>query len=295
MAINLTNSNIKGNCDLKCDYVFNYGNSNSIATNMGSSIQISYEDSVVPPVTYNNVKYIVSMIQIVYPSIILYNNSQALGNIIIEHTSVKDKGILLVIIPLVSSSSTSTGSNLITQVIQSVATNAPNTKENVNLNIQGFTLQSIVPKAPYYTTTLSNGSTVIMYDLNNAIGISDTTNQSLTTIISNTTATASSSNSIFYNSKGPNSQTSGGEDEIYISCHPTGNSEEETKVTFEKQKNDVFTINWSKLSKNPLFITFLYACIFIILLLFLSMVINMLSSTTLKLPSFSSRNKVNNK
>lgn len=293
MAINLTNSNIKGNCDLKCDYNFNYSNSNSIATNMGTSIQVSYEDTGVPPVSYNNIKYIVSMIQISYPSSILYNNSPALGSLIIQHTSVKDKGILQVIIPLVSSSSTSTASSFLNQIIQSVTTNAPNTKENVNLNIQGFTLQNIVPKTPYYTTTLSNGTTVIMYDLNNAIGISETSYQSLTTIISSNSgnnpliSTNNSNYSIFYNPKGPNSQSSSGEDDIYISCHPTGNSEEQSTVSFERKKNETTVINWSKLSQNPFFIVFLYALIFVVLLAFLSMIINMLSSSSLKLPSFS--------
>lgn len=293
MAINLTNSNIKGNCDLKCDYNFNYGNSNSIATNMGNSIQISYEDSGIPPVTYNNIKYNVSVIQISYPSAILYNNSQAYGNIIIEHTSLKDKGILQVIIPLVTSSSTSTASSLISQIIQSVATTAPNTKENVNLNIPNFTLQNIVPKGPYYTTSLSNGVTAIMYDLDYAIGISNTTCETLSTIISSGPVTTSSSNSnysIFYNSKGPNNQITGNE-EIYISCQPTGNSEEDTAVSFEKQKNETTLINWSTLSQNPFFIIFVYICVFIILLYLLSMAINMLSSTSIKLPFFGSKNK----
>ena len=294
MAINLTNSNVKGNCDMKCDYNFKYNNSNSIATNMGSFIQVSYEDSGIPPVTYNNIKYIVSSIQILYPSIIYYNNSNSFGNIVIEHTSLKNKGLLYVIIPLVISASTSTASSLITQIIDSVATNAPNTKENVNLNINGFTLQNIIPKSPFYTISPSSQETFILYDLNNAIGLSDTTAQTLGTIITKATNSPlppnASSISIFYNPKGPNSLSTG-EDEIYISCHPTGQSEEETTVSFEKQKNTTTLINWSKLSQNPIFIIFVYIFIFIVLLLFLSLVINMLSSTTLRIPFFTSKNK----
>lgn len=290
MAINLTNTNVKGKCDLKCDYNFKYSNSNSIATNMGSSIQISYEDTGIPPVSYNNIKYIVSMIQITYPSIILYNNSPSLGSLLIEHTSIKDKGIFQVIIPLVTGSSSSTASFLISQIIQSVAINAPNTKENVNLNIQDFTLQSIIPNAPFFTTTTSNSIPIIMFDLKNAISISDTDYQSLSKIItaSSTNQSSSSGYNIFYNPKGPNSQKPR-EDEIYISCHPTGNSEEDTSVTYEKQTNTTTTINWDTLSQNPIFIVFLYATIFIILLFFLSSCINMLSSTSIKILSFSSK------
>ena len=290
MAINLTNTNIKGKCDLKCDYNFKYSNSNSIATNMGTSIQISYEDTGVPPVSYNNIRYIVSMIQITYPSAILYNNAPALGSILIEHTSVKDKGIFQVIIPLITGSSSSTASFLISQIIQSVAINAPNTKENVTLNIQDFSLQNIIPNAPFFTTNASNGTPLILFELKNAITISDTDYKSLSTIItaSSTTQTSSSTYSIFYNPKGPNSQRPL-EDEIYISCHPTGNSEENTDVTYEKQTNTTTTIDWSTLSQNPIFIVFLYASIFIILLFFLSSGINMLSSTSIKLPSFTSK------
>jgi hypothetical protein len=239
MAINLTNSNIKGKCDLKCDYNFKYSNSNSIATNMGTSIQISYEDTGIPPATYNNIKYIVSMIQITYPSSILYNNSPALGSLLIEHTSIKDKGIFQVIIPLISGSSTSTASFLISQVIQSVATNAPNTKENVNLSIQDFTLQSIIPNAPFFTTNTSNGTPLIMFDLKNAISISDTDYQSLSNIItaSSTNQSSSSSNNIFYNPKGPTSGggSSSGNDNIYIDCQPVNVSEETIQMSTENK------------------------------------------------------------
>ena len=84
--INISQQNVIGKCDLKCDYNFKYTNSNSIATNNGMVIQISYEDSGVPPVTYNNVKYNVDYLLISQPSVHNFNGSQAVAELLIIHS-----------------------------------------------------------------------------------------------------------------------------------------------------------------------------------------------------------------
>jgi len=298
MGINISKQYVKGNCDLKCDYNFTYHNSNSIATNMGTTIQISYEDSGIPPVTYNNVKYNVNAIQICYPSSFLYNGVNAAANIIIEHASIKDKSILAVVIPIVLSGETSSGSSLISEVIQSVANSAPNTNENVTLNLEGFSLQHIVPKKPFYTTSIATFITYILYDLEDAIPISEATYDTLTKIVkANPSETPTEIDNLpvddimplFYNSKGPN-RFSSNDDDIYISCQPTGHSEEEKEVDFKKKNSTTtFDTDLSKLFKNPYFIYFFYAVIFIILLAFLSMIINMISSSNVKVPFMSKK------
>ena len=42
--IDISLSNITGNCQLKCSYNFNYNNSSCIATNRGDYIKLSYDN-----------------------------------------------------------------------------------------------------------------------------------------------------------------------------------------------------------------------------------------------------------
>jgi hypothetical protein len=298
-VINISQQSVKGNCDLKCDYNFKYHKSNSIATNAGSAIQISYEDSGIPPVTYNNVKYNVDYIVLTYPSYVLYNGNNAIGNLEILHTSVKDKSVLVVLIPLTISDDITKSSTLINNIISAVSNNAPNLNENVTLNISDFTLQDLVPKKPFYTgTSIFN---LIFFDLDGAISISQSSYNTLTKIISLSQGTETPSQlaiiqsssaysndlfPLFYNSKGPNNSNNNVDGDIYISCQPTGNSNEEKLVSFTKEKNPTttFELDLKKLFKNPYFIYFFYALLFIILLVFISLLINTISSSSIKIP-----------
>ena len=303
--VDVSQQYVKGKCDLKCDYSYKYHKSNSIATNSGSSIMISYEDSGVPPVTYNNIKYNVDFIEITYPSSALYNGSPALANLAILHTSVKHNSLLIIIIPIVLSESTNRASSFTSDIINSVASSAPNDGEKVTLNIPDFSLQDVIPKKPFYTLSEFTIFNLILFDLEGAIPMSQTTFDTFSKIIqagqgetSSQLATILASPNaskeiipLFYNSKGPNSSNNV-EDEIYISCKPTGNSEETENVTFQKQKNSTsaFQVDLAKLFKNPYFVYLFYALIFIVLLVFLNMIINIISSGGMKIPFFSKKN-----
>jgi hypothetical protein len=54
--INISPSNVKGRCDLKCSYSFKYSESNSTAKNNGVVIDLTYDSTSTPPVNYNNGK-----------------------------------------------------------------------------------------------------------------------------------------------------------------------------------------------------------------------------------------------
>jgi hypothetical protein len=77
---------------------------------------------------------------------------------------------------------------------------------------------------------------------------------------------------LFYNKKGPNSSSSSsGESDIYISCQPTGNSEQNVDVIYDKPSTSVDVFS------SPIFKVLAGALIFIIsfyaihlLILFLS-------------------------
>jgi hypothetical protein len=216
------------------------------AKNNGVLIGLAPDTEKVPPVTYNNQKYNVSGITIFSPSIHIFNGATAAAEIIIEHNPVKGGSQLIVCIPIISSSESSTASNLITDVLQSVSSNAPASGETTNLAINGFTLQDIVPKKPFYSyTSTSDNADFIVFDITNAIGLSSSTLTTLQQIIK-PYPLPTPGGQLFFNSTGPNTTSIG--DGIYISCQPTGSSEEETAVTYDK---NVTTYDFTDITNNP--------------------------------------------
>jgi len=271
----ISSSNISGKCDLKCSYNYDYSSSNSTATNKGVLIELSYENSTSPPVLYNNEKYSVIIVYITCPSIHLFNGSVAAGEIIIEHTPVSGGKLLNVAIPIISSTDTSYASNIITEIIQSVSTNAPAEGDSTTLNIPNFTLQNIVPNKPFYTYTTDN-SNWIVYGSILGIPLSSATLTTLGEIIK-VFPLPTPGNALFVNSSGPNMTTTVN-DEIYISCNPTGSSEETTGVTYTKNSQN---LNLSSLMNNSI-VKILFGCIFFIVILLILNKIYTLISTVKK-------------
>ena len=243
--INISKQNISGKCDLKCAYNFKYSESNLTAKNNGVNIALTPDSKKVPPVTYNNQKYNVSEIIILSPSIHIFNGATVAAEIMIGHTPVQGGSSLNVCIPIISSSDSSTASNLITEVIQGVSSNAPAANETSNLSINGFTLQDIVPSKPFYSYTDSNIVDFIVFDITNAIGLSSSTITTLQQIIT-PFPIPTPGGQLFFNSTGPNTSNIG--EGIYISCQPTGSSEEETAVTYDK---NVTTYDFTDITNNP--------------------------------------------
>lgn len=281
--INISSQNVVGKCDLKCSYSFKYAESNSTAKNNGVSIGLTYDNRSIPPVFYNNEKYQVSNIMIVSPSIHMFNGSSMPGEIIIEHIPIKGGNQLNVCIPFSSSSESSSASNILTDIIKKVATNAPSKGDSTNLNISNFTLQNIVPRKPFFA--YSNGTNdYIVFGSIDAIPLSSSTIETLQKIIK-PFPLATPGGDLFYNSKGPISGVQIG-DGLYISCQPTGSSEEETAVTYDKNTSSV---DFSNIYESPTFkfiIMILIGCIlFLIVFYGISAFYNYLISDKIELPS----------
>ena len=100
--IDISMSKIKGKCDLKCAYHFDYNNSSCVATNQGEYISLAYDKSSSPPVIYNALGYYVKEIRIFCPSLHSYNGEKTDGEFIIIHTSNTGEKPLLVCIPIQS-------------------------------------------------------------------------------------------------------------------------------------------------------------------------------------------------
>lgn len=237
--INISPQNIYGKCDLKCAYNFDYKESSLTVKNNGINISLTYDNSNTAPVSYNETKYNVSQIMLFAPSLHLFNNSKVDAEIIIEHVPESGGQNLFVCIPIVKSGDSKTSSMLLSQVIAGAASNAPAANETTNLNLSGFTLNKIVPKTPFfsYSGSYSNSTAdFIVFGKNNAVPLNEKVLTGLSSIIKPFPLPMLGDN-LFLNDKGPNTGGPVG-DGIYISCQPTGSSEEETDITNTKSSTD---------------------------------------------------------
>jgi hypothetical protein len=286
-TINISAQNVYGNCDLKCSYNYTYNDSNSAATNNDVFISLTYDKGTANPVVYNAQNYFVSKINIYSPSIHMFNDNLANGELVIEHAPEMGGNLLYVCIPIFESTNSSDASNILTEIIESVSNNAPNVNESTNLNISNFNLDIFVPTKPFFSYSGTTGliGQVIVFGINYAIPLNNGTLSTLSKIIKPYPITISGGN-LFFNSKGPNS-TQVSDNGIYISCQPTGSSEEETQVTYDN-KNPV-DYNMNSILNNPTFIKIiqiLFGCIiFILTCLILNFGYNYLTSTPQKLPT----------
>lgn len=264
--MNISPQNISGNCNLKCAYSFKYKPSSSTATNYGSYIKLTYDKGSVPPVVFNTMNYDVSEINIYSPSIHQFNNSLADAEIVIKHTSNGSMSYpLYVCIPITSNGSTTTATQSITDIINSVASGAPTSGENTAITFTdpNFTLNTVVPFAAYYNYSGQDNTNYIVYGLQNAITINADTLKKLKSVIGATTQiVAPTVNLLFLNPTGPVSGV--GENEIYIDCKPTGNSEETVEVTNIKSATNNDLGNLFSFS-NPLFAFFISIIVFVLL------------------------------
>ena len=269
--MDITPDKTYGSCDLKCAYSFVYTEINSFnGTNSGYRIKMtSFEDPKVPPVTYNTLPYNVSDIYIYSPSFHLYNGTHADAELIVKHTPRSSGGNLYVCIPMISSSETSTATNMITQLINEMATRAPSSDAGtIEINIDGFNLQKIIPNKPFYSYTNGDSSDdmageYVLFGRISAIPLTAETVSSVSKIIESP-ALPIKRQDLYVNASGPNS--SKGNDGIYISCQPTGSSDETVDIVNTTQPLDL-----KKMFNNPIVILLLQilgiCCFFVFLIL----------------------------
>jgi hypothetical protein len=286
-AINISPKNVYGKCDLKCIYNFKYKESNLTIKNNGINISMKCDDSNVPPVIYNEVKYNVSQILLFSPSLHLFNEDKVDAELIVEHVPETGGQNLFVCVPIVKSGDSTTASSLLTQTILGVAANAPAANETTTINLSDFTLNKIIPKSPFfsYSGTYSN-STVdfIVFGKNYAIPLNEKVLNALGSIIK-PFPLPMIGNNLFFNAKGPNSSGSVG-DGIYISCQPTGSSEEEIEITNTKSSSSFDMENLVDNSTFKLIIKIIVGCIlFIIVFAGLAFAFGKLTDTQIKMPN----------
>lgn len=288
-GINITKSNIYNICDLKCAYSYYYQESNIlIAKNNEINLSLTYENTnKSPPVEFNNAKYTVSKINIYSPSLHLYNGLTVDGELFIEHVPELGGPNLIVCIPMIPSGNETASTDLLTQIIDNVANNAPSKGESTTIQISNFSLNHIIPKKPFlfYTGNIFNTTTdFIVFPTTTPIPLTQNTLNKLKSIIQ-PFQIIMKGGSLFLNTKGPNS-TGGNKkinEDIYISCKPTGASEETSYVTQPNTNNS--SSSTTNFWENPTFLQFLnyffIFMIFIILLLGINYAFNTFTKTDL--------------
>ena len=288
-SIDISKKNVSGKCDLKCAYNFQYPESNTTAKNQGVLINLSYDNSKTPPVTYNTQKYTVAQVIISSPSLHLFNGATTDAEILIIHTPVKGGPELFVCIPIKSSSESSDASYLLKEIIDITGTNAPSEGESTNLSISGFTLDKIVPNKQYYSYTDQGTNDWIVFGILDAIPLNSATITTLQKIIK-PYPVPMIGGELFINTTGPNSTKVG--DGIYISCKPTGSSNEETTVEYTKNTP---SYDFANILDNPvtkLIFQIIVGCIlFIIVFMLFNYIYQFITTGETKMPSIPSLTK----
>jgi carbonic anhydrase len=250
-TMNITQRSVYGKCNLKCSFSSKYEVSNSSATNNDIYVSVTYDKQSMPPVVFNYQKYNVSSLKIYSPSLHLYDGAKVQAEIIIEHQPVTSGSALNVCIPIVQSSDNSKAGQVVSQIIEKVAANAPSKGNTTKLNLSGFTLQNIIPNKPYFNYTNQEGVNHILFSKLDAIPVNQNLLTSLSKIIKPYQLTIPETK-LFFNSDGPNTKNDLAKQGIYISCNPTGNSEETTNITNEK----INTFDVSSLFNNQNLVNF---------------------------------------
>jgi carbonic anhydrase len=277
--IDISLSNITGNCDYKCAYNFNYNNSSCVATNRGDYISLAYDNSSTPSVIYNSSNYNVSEIRLYIPSLHSYSGSKSDGELIIIHNALTGSKPLLVCIPIKGNNTNSVSGLLFKAIVDTVSDSAPDDGESttVPLGNQQFNLKDFVPMKPFFSYSAtepfqpcSSNVDLIVYDpLNAYLDMMPDTLKKLQTIIQNNLYDIKTGPNLFYNEKGPNLSSGGGE--IYIDCQPVGQSEETKEVVLQTNNNESFNNIF-----NSQWLKFILFTLLIILILYgLKLLLNM--------------------
>jgi len=232
--MDISPDNIKGECELKCNYYFNYSNSNCIVENMGILLKLNYDKSVSPPVVYNENKYIVDRILLVSPSVHLFNKNQTNAELLIVHTPVTTGNALIVCVPVKAFDSFKNPNSLLDSIISRAGAGVPRQGMTANIPITNFNLTSLVPKDAFfsYSDNLEGGRDFIVFGITSAIPIGTDNAERLSKIIQPLpTSIFPGGQPLFYNKKGPAASMGISNNDIYIDCQPTDSSEEEVMVS----------------------------------------------------------------
>ena len=241
------------NCNMYCDYKYEYNDSSCIVTNTGNMLKIKYDlksDGTVAQAFLNKRGFNVSELQVFQPSRNTYKGTRADIELVIKHTG-KNNEELLISIPFITSAGSSSSSslksgglildNIINEFIKQTAASTLSTS-GYQININNFNLNNFIPNTPYYfynvDTTTCKQNNIVFDILKSGQTISQTAVDKLNTALlaSRPETPAPTTQTLYINSNGPNFQGRATDDKIYIDCQPTG---EEGKEMYKRSSDDI--------------------------------------------------------
>lgn len=238
--INISEDKVSADCDLKCNYKYDYPQSTTVVTNKGDYLEFNYTKSGQPPVEYNSLEMTISDMRLYIPSLHLFNNVKADGEIIISHVGNGES--LLVCIPLKISIESSPGAKNLKDIITLASDQIPAITNSATFNVNNFTLNNFIPKGPFYsyTATLpykpcSGSNNFIVFNKSSAIPIDPKSYAILSNIILKQDIKNQPTQLLYYNKTGAISKKEGAyAEDIYIDCKPTG---EDGKILYQEDTN----------------------------------------------------------
>jgi len=278
--MNISSSNIAGDCNNKCSYAYNYPiNNTTTASNYGENVSVSYAQAQ-NSATYNDIGYEVTHFFINSPSMLLYNGTQSSGDIVIFHRPTNGAGTdFFVFIPLSTSGKTNKASNTISEIISAIKSSAPSQGGSVSQGISEFTLNDFIPNNEYFSYEDSGGINIVAFGINDAIHISEGNLTALKSCI-NTKFNMPSGPTLYLSTSKPKKGDSSGSD-IYIDCQPTDASEEEVTVDSNK-KTDSTSDNFdaNTIMQNPITSMLISAIIFFVFIIGIRFLLSYLGNNT---------------
>jgi hypothetical protein len=246
--MNISKASMGNTCGERCAFAFQFDLSTQCnAFNNTNDIGLSYNSTTISPIVFNNTKYNLfppnEPIAILSPSYHDYDGGKANAEMIICTKSPDNGTMLYICIPL--STSVGASNTLLNEILENIVS-APLTQSNreININLTNYTLNSLVPKKPYFFyESLTNETNVVCncvaYGLQDGYNISSAYATQLSSLISPFPPDVlfippNENRYLFYNPNGPTKLNNGVGDQIYIDCSPTGNSMETEDVTFNK-------------------------------------------------------------
>ena len=151
--IDISPSNVKGDCSLKCKYSFNYGDSFITIKNKKKYLSLGYDNSNTN-VIFNGLKMQVSEIRVFSPSLHTFDGNKSDAEMIIIHQGFGKN--LLVCIPINHNSSKDTIGNNLELIINKTVLNAPRLNEETQISSSKFNLNDFVPNKEKFYSYVGN-------------------------------------------------------------------------------------------------------------------------------------------
>ena len=253
-------------CESTCNFLPLYKNAKIICKNMNNYILVNFEGATnsYPKSKFNDETYIVSELRIFNKSVHTYlNEYDNQGEILIIHkNSAKPTEILVVSVPIKTSSVITSGTAILESLIKETNIHAPSSSLSRSNSIGSekvsspfvpnikFDIKNLVPITPYYfykgifgfQTSLGGCGTpsnVIVYSPSQGyVSISSKINslfQGLLNPPSLIEYPISQGPILYYNSKGPIHEN----EDIYIDCQPVNSSTNKIYIPLNEQSKDI--------------------------------------------------------